>query len=1316
MAMETKLSIVAIIILGFFLKNITSHGYLSSPRSRNLAAYEETVWWPQTENDPQPETCPHCLNLGGSLARCGISQEQRNYDAPRNALGGRMPTNIQATYFQGQDVVLNVTLTAHHKGHFVFSACPIEYGEVPSQSCFDKNKLVFVEDLLHGAVSDPNYPERAYIPPVNDPNYVPNYGTTEGFMELSYRMRLPPNLYGDLVLIQWYYLTANSCVHEGYQSYNWPTSWDQRIANSADICGEVSSDGTGVPEQFWNCAEVTIMQNLNPTVSNPTNEPTSIPNSQPTRLPSQETLTSEAMIPVGVVPSEFENNNPPSSVNYPSNNAKSHDKTVVGYYASWQWYDRNKLAEPANMDFSKVQRVNFAFFQVDTQGNIWGTDSWADPNLLFGPYDWNPSSEAKQYCSWDTPTGKVCNFHFYEKGLIYLVHQAGAEIYPSLGGWTLSDPFPAMAANDAARVTFATNCVKLIIEYGFDGVDIDWEYPGFEDHSGTPQDRENFSLLLTDVRDALDQLTLETGVEYGLTAALPCGPGHILNMDVQHVASTLSELNLMTYDFHGSWSETTGANAPLYNQGWGPEHFSVHECVNNWLAGGGPRDKINIGLPFYGRSFLTATGMNQPHDGADKTVWGIDDGTPQYFNIVAQLPSMTSVWDKATWTEYAYFDDGGLVSYDNENAICAKVAYAIDNNLAGFIIWELSGDLMSDLSTPLLDVVNKKLLEPNYNCGEPGIYPGVNDLVPAPLPANPPSKPYYPTPGSDSTPIVHKPAPPVISPMELTPNPLPVLLHPPSPSSTPNISTPEIATLPTTHDRPPTPILLVCGSRGGSLNIADSEFLDVTFSYELHRPTGTPLSASMNDVKSSILNSIASALSCGGSIPPSVNVRRLLMLRNNPTIAQENIIAVESTSSDTAENASCTISVYVDEATVCHAIVGSLTAYFKKGTEPRVRVVAKDELLFIIRTGMASGRYESSSVKKVIYVNEVKVSPVVASGNEVIWSQAQQQSSSTMIAIILSALLVVLAGLLTLLFVRRRKTASETFRSHSYFNETQPHVDISTPAIPHAEPLAEDVWQKAYNTWRAESYRQEDTATPNYNEVEIVDSCGHYDDQVLKGNSVAFTTRAMSYGAMGDGWIEDFDNNKERIEIDHSYRRGEKSEPKGEFSEEVDEASEEGSKSGCEKRNVDELEPTFDEMVADKGFEDNKSSLDDNSDDVKCTHDKNNINDQAEDATSQASETNSQNGDLDSGSDSNSSNPNDMLPCSLEQSQETFDETAESKSPDSKDQAYDQADYGVDDEATKRKITSSEISADDEGLGQNTCDVLSTLQHLEELD
>ena len=101
---------------------------------------------------------------------------------------------------------------------------------------------------------------------------------------------------------------------------------------------------------------------------------------------------------------------------------------------------------------------------------------------------------------------------------------------------------------------------------------------------------------------------------------------------------------------------------------------------------------------------------------------------------------MTSVWDKKTWTQYAYFGDGGLVSFDNENGICAKVQYAIENDLAEFIIWELSGDLMEDLSTPLLDITNKKLQNPDLSCGEPGIYPdeGADLQVDQGLPSAPP--------------------------------------------------------------------------------------------------------------------------------------------------------------------------------------------------------------------------------------------------------------------------------------------------------------------------------------------------------------------------------------------------------------------------------------------------------------------------------------------------------------------------------------------------------------------------------------------------
>lgn len=174
------------------------HGYLATPRSRNLYASELTSWTSSTINDPEPETCPQCLNQGP--ASCGVTGEH-NYDAPHNALGGLMKTNIQATYTQGDVIVVEVVLTAHHKGHFVFSGCPIQHGEVPTQACFDEYQLIFVEDVLHDANLDVNYPERAYVAPMEEDVGMNVVVRTE--VRYSFRMKLPRELVGDLVLIQW---------------------------------------------------------------------------------------------------------------------------------------------------------------------------------------------------------------------------------------------------------------------------------------------------------------------------------------------------------------------------------------------------------------------------------------------------------------------------------------------------------------------------------------------------------------------------------------------------------------------------------------------------------------------------------------------------------------------------------------------------------------------------------------------------------------------------------------------------------------------------------------------------------------------------------------------------------------------------------------------------------------------------------------------------------------------------------------------------------------------------------------------------------
>jgi chitinase len=421
-------------------------------------------------------------------------------------------------------------------------------------------------------------------------------------------------------------------------------------------------------------------------------------------------------------------------------------KTIVGYYASWQWYDRQKLAQPSNLDFTKVQRVNFAFFQTNANGDLWGTDSWADPQVLFGPANWNPGAAEAKYCSWDAPGTKTCDYHKYNEGLISLAHAAGAEVYPSIGGWSLSSAFPAMAASPTSRTNFANKCVELIQDYGFDGIDIDWEFPGFADHAGTTQDKTNFSLLLEEVRIKLLELSQTTGKSYGLTAALPCGPENFNNIDISAVAKSLTELNLMTYDFHGAWDTTTGVNAPLYDQGWGPEGFSLDSCVKNWVGGGASPSRINIGVPFYGRSFRDAKGLNQPHGGSDTGNWPMDDGTPEYYNIQQTLSSMTSVRDETTKTQYAYFSSGGLVSFDDEQAVCDKTEYVVSNNLHGFIIWELSGDVMDDRSTPLLDTMNKKLADPSMSCGTgTPLAPTVPDVPTTKAPTPPSSAPIVPS-------------------------------------------------------------------------------------------------------------------------------------------------------------------------------------------------------------------------------------------------------------------------------------------------------------------------------------------------------------------------------------------------------------------------------------------------------------------------------------------------------------------------------------------------------------------------------------------
>lgn len=125
-----------------------------------------------------------------------------------------------------------------------------------------------------------------------------------------------------------------------------------------------------------------------------------------------------------------------------------------------------------------------------------------------------------------------------------------------------------MSSNPTSRDNFAKKCAEIVDYYGFDGIDVDWEYPGYSEHSGTPADKVNFTKMLQAIRAALDLLTKTTGKVYGLTAALPCNPQHIGNIEVPNLLNTLTEWNLSKYNAGSSYlsySNPTASHIYLYH-------------------------------------------------------------------------------------------------------------------------------------------------------------------------------------------------------------------------------------------------------------------------------------------------------------------------------------------------------------------------------------------------------------------------------------------------------------------------------------------------------------------------------------------------------------------------------------------------------------------------------------------------------------------------------------------------------------------------------------------------------------------------------
>jgi len=233
--------------------------------------------WGGPDDGPRPENCPHCLNRKPASGTCGGT-----YDAPRDVKDRALAWASQAAYAPEQTIVVEMVLTAHHRGHVELKGCAVDGGAAAAtQACFDAHPLIFVEDLLYGAPPDPRHPERLYLHPNNGEAGGPSNPEVPagGGMPFRAAYRLPAGLAGERVLLQWHYVTGNTCEAPGYGGYPFPHGW--RGGNLLP-CGGVSDTGDGAPERFWNCAEVTVGGAETPTAGAPTGSPTGAPSAAPT--------------------------------------------------------------------------------------------------------------------------------------------------------------------------------------------------------------------------------------------------------------------------------------------------------------------------------------------------------------------------------------------------------------------------------------------------------------------------------------------------------------------------------------------------------------------------------------------------------------------------------------------------------------------------------------------------------------------------------------------------------------------------------------------------------------------------------------------------------------------------------------------------------------------------------------------------------------------------------------------------------------------------------------------------------------------------
>jgi chitinase len=387
-------------------------------------------------------------------------------------------------------------------------------------------------------------------------------------------------------------------------------------------------------------------------------------------------------------------------------------RMVVGYFTQWSIYRRNFLLRDVDQALKAVEAgtgthalnvINYAFAAPDETLKCASLDTFADYGKRFD------ASESVDGVADTVAQPLKGNFNQLLK---LKKNHPELRVLISLGGWTQSSRF-SDAALPANRAAFVASCVDMFVRGKFaagivapgvfDGIDLDWEYPGScgATCNFRTDDAVNFPALLAEFRRQLeiveDEVQAATGKrpEYLLSIAAPAGAAHYEPIDLAAIHESLDWINVMAYDFHGSWETAGPANhhAALLPSSCEPANGDwADKAVRHYLGptAGVPASKLVLGVPFYGRGWRTAAvddGLCVPATGIPRGTYekGIEDYD------VLDTRSSTDHWDEATATHWI-FNGSEFWSFDDPQSLGWKADYVNGKAMRGMMFWELSGD------------------------------------------------------------------------------------------------------------------------------------------------------------------------------------------------------------------------------------------------------------------------------------------------------------------------------------------------------------------------------------------------------------------------------------------------------------------------------------------------------------------------------------------------------------------------------------------------------------------------------------------------